>query len=92
MSEPHSNEGAHGDDSSQHGHAHAPGLPEIRDEAVDAPGWLPALAIGLLIAFIAGSVLTSKLSAPDEEPQPAIEAEAPAEAAPAEPTKAADPE
>ena len=28
-------------------HKHAPGLPEIVDEAPDTPGWVPALGLGL---------------------------------------------
>jgi len=33
-------------------HKHAPGLPEIVDEARDTPGWVPALGIGLFALIL----------------------------------------
>ena len=64
--------GAHGHGEADHegeAHAHpAPGLPEIRDEAANTPGWMPVLGIVLLVGFLATIFLTSKLAPGGDEP------------------------
>ena len=38
-------------------HKHAPGLPEVVDEAADTPAWVPALGLGLFaLAAIAVAI------------------------------------
>jgi hypothetical protein len=64
------------------GHAEAPQIPEVTDEAGDSPKWVPRLGVGLFVLAVALILLAhrSSESAGDEAPT-----EAPtAEAAPAE--------
>jgi len=73
-------------------HHHAPGLPEIHDEAADTPMWLPTLGLAIfaivalfLIARAAVEDASAELEgtiveAPADEP---AAADAPAEAQPA---------
>ncbi|MBX3247201.1 MAG: hypothetical protein KF901_08475 [Myxococcales bacterium] len=45
---------------------HAPGLPEIHDEAADTPMWLPLLGLGLLI--VASLFFIIRAATADEAP------------------------
>lgn len=56
-------------------HKHAPGLPEIVDEAPDTPAWVPALGIGLFaVAAIAVAIRLAWIDA--HPPSAAPEAQA----------------
>jgi hypothetical protein len=70
-------------------HHHAPGLPEIHDEAADTPMWLPML--GLAIFAIVALFLITRAAIEDASAElDATAEEAPAEA-PAEPPSEAQP-
>jgi hypothetical protein len=70
-------------------HHHAPGLPEIHDEAADTPMWLPML--GLAIFAIVALFLITRAAVEDASAEleatgveaPADAPDAPAEAEPA---------
>ena len=54
-------------------HKHAPGLPEIVDEAPDTPAWVPALGLGLFAAVAIAVAI--RLAWVDANPPPAPGAE-----------------
>lgn len=71
-------------------HHHAPGLPEIHDEAADTPMWLPMLGLAIfaivalfLITRAAIEDASAELDATAEEAPADAPAEAPSEAQPA---------
>ena len=67
-------------------HHHAPGLPEIHDEAADTPMWLPLL--GLALFTLAALVLIIRAAVADASAE--LGAEAAAVEAPAEVVEAAE--
>jgi len=60
-----------------------PHLPEIVDEAGDSPSWLPLVGLALLCVLALGLAARQAIGPSDEQPKPAVEADAGAAAAPA---------